>query len=241
MAGVPERLHHVLAHLAATHTQTRAHRRDQVVRLAAVLTRHRTDGFDSRRLHCPSPPGMRRADCSAMCVGKENGSTVGDAHGNGCFGVVADNHVRLRRRPRRIIMQCGNRDCVPLVGGAVIPKDKQRRTARIPDATVRCGEKSVAMFEIVSPTDGITTELRAKRRRDIKSVDGAQVLVEIEQDAPVIHIHRRVGDFWVYDDVIGVLEAIAMEIPLSERYDRLFEGSEPVEDELDVGSADGAS
>ena len=139
----------------------------------------------------------------------------------------------------------GNRDCVPLVGGAVIPKDKQRRTARIPDATVRCGEKSVAMFEIVSPTDGITTELRAKRRRDIKSVDGAQVLVEIEQDAPVIHIHRRVGDFWVYDDVIGVkeilvLEAIAMEIPLSEIYDRLFEGSEPVEDELDVGSADGA-
>ena len=58
----------------------------------------------------------------------------------------------------------GNRDCVPLVGGAVIPKDKQRRTARIPDATVRCGGKSVAMFEIVSPTDGITTELRAKRR-----------------------------------------------------------------------------
>ena len=140
----------------------------------------------------------------------------------------------------------GNRDCVPLVGGAVIPKDKQRRTARIPDATVRCGGKSVAMFEIVSPTDGITTELRAKRRRDIKSVDGAQVLVEIEQDAPVIHIHRRVGDFWVYDDVIGIqetltLEAIAMEIPLSEIYDRLFEGSEPVEDELDVGSADGAS
>jgi Uma2 family endonuclease len=140
----------------------------------------------------------------------------------------------------------GNRDCAPLVGGAVIPSDKQRRTARIPDATVRCGEKSVAMFEIVSPTDGITTELRAKRRRDIKSVDGAQVLVEIEQDAPVIHIHRRVGDFWVYDDVIGVkeilvLEAIAMEIPLSEIYDRLFEGSEPVEDELDVGSADGAS
>jgi hypothetical protein len=130
--------------------------------------------------------------------------------------------------------------------GPVIPRDKQRRTARIPDATVRCGEKSVAMFEIVSPTDGITTELRAKRRRDIKSVDGAQVLVEIEQDAPVIHIHRRVGDFWVYDDVIGVketlvLEAIAMEIPLSEIYDRLFEGSEPVEDELDVGSADGAS
>ena len=70
--------------------------------------------------------------------------------------------------------------------------------------------------------------------------------MEIEQDAPVIHIHRRVGDFWVYDDVIGVkeilvLEAIAMEIPLSEIYDRLFEGSEPVEDELDVGSADGAS
>ena len=53
----------------------------------------------------------------------------------------------------------GNRDCVPLIGGAVIPKDKERRTARIPDATVRCVGKAVAMFEIVSPTDGITTEL----------------------------------------------------------------------------------
>ena len=139
----------------------------------------------------------------------------------------------------------GNRDCVPLVGGAVIPKDKQRRTARIPDATVRCGGKSVAMFEIVSPTDGITTELRVKRRRDIKSVDGAQVLVEIEQDAPVIHIHRRVGDFWAYEDVIGInetlmLEVIAMEIPLSEIYDRLFDGPGTVEADLDAQSADGA-
>jgi hypothetical protein len=97
----------------------------------------------------------------------------------------------------------------------------------------------------VSPTDGITTELRVKRRRDIKSVDGAQVLVEIEQDAPVIHIHRRVGDFWAYEDVIGInetlmLEVIAMEIPLSEIYDRLFDGSGTVEADLDAQSADGA-
>ena len=139
----------------------------------------------------------------------------------------------------------GNRDCVPLIGGAVIPRDKERRTARIPDATVRCGGKAVAMFEIVSPTDGITTELRVKRRRDIKSVDGAQVLVEIEQDAPVIHIHRRVGDFWAYEDVIGInetlmLEVIAMEIPLSEIYDRLFDESGTVEAEFDAQSADGA-
>jgi Uma2 family endonuclease len=125
----------------------------------------------------------------------------------------------------------GNRDCVPLTGAAVIPRDKNRRKARIPDATVRCQEQSVAMFEIVSPSDDIDTELRARRRRDLKSVDGAALLIEIEQGAPVIHIHRRQGDFWVYDDIIGIdailsLEAIGMEIPLSEIYYRLFNQTE---------------
>ena len=147
-----------------------------------------------------------------------NGLPVAQAAPSDEHAMIVDNlsaalNLRLR----------GNRDCAPLAGGAVIPRDKHRRNARIPDATVRCGEQSVAMFEVVSPSDGIDTELRAKRRRDIKSVDGAQVLIEIEQDAPVIHIHRRERDFWVYDDVIGVkeilsLEAIAMEIALSEMY-----------------------
>ena len=89
------------------------------------------------------------------------------------------------------------------------------------------------MFEIVSPSDDINTELRAKRRRDIKSVDGAELLVEIEQGAPVIHIHRRVKGISGSTTTSSVsrrswsLEAIGMEIPLSEIYDRLFKGSEP--------------
>lgn len=125
----------------------------------------------------------------------------------------------------------GSRKCAPLTGGAVFPRDKQRRNARIMDATIRCGGKTVIMFEVVSTANAVTTILRARRRNDIKSVDGAQVLVEIEQDAPVIHVHRRIGDYWAYDDLIGLgevleLEIIGIEIPLSEIYDRLFGGSD---------------
>ncbi|MEO8714226.1 MAG: Uma2 family endonuclease, partial [Acetobacteraceae bacterium] len=58
----------------------------------------------------------------------------------------------------------GNRDgCRPETGSGAAPKTQQRSTARIPDATIRCGDLPRVVFEVVSPS-----ELRAWRARDRK-------------------------------------------------------------------------
>jgi Uma2 family endonuclease len=120
-------------------------------------------------------------------------------------------------------------DCASRADASVIPSELHRRNVRFPDVTVRRGERPVAMFEIVSPLDdGASALQKAWRRIQLKTVWGAEVLVEIEQDAPIIHVHRRLGDLWAYDDLIGPeerlsLEVLGVEIQLSEIYDKLFD------------------
>ena len=125
----------------------------------------------------------------------------------------------------------GSATCEPLTGAPAIPRGKGRRNARIPDATIECGagaDKTVIMFEVVSPADDVGTTLREQRRKDLKDVPGAALIIEIRQDAPAVHVHRRVGDLWAYDDIVGIgetlrIEAIPLEIALSDIYHRLFE------------------
>jgi hypothetical protein len=55
------------------------------------------------------------------------------------------------------------------------------------------------------------------------------VLVEIRQDVPIVHVHRRVGDLWAYDDIVGIGETLRIDgpglaLPLIRLYHRLFDG-----------------
>lgn len=125
-----------------------------------------------------------------------------------------------------------SRDCVPYDGAALVPSGKKKANARVPDATVKCGageDQQIIMFEVVSPADEVGKKLRTIRRQDLKSVAGADVLVEIRQDVPIIHVHRRVGDLWAYDDIVGIGETLRIDgaglaLPLIRLYHRLFDG-----------------
>jgi hypothetical protein len=125
-----------------------------------------------------------------------------------------------------------SRDCVPYDGAALVPRGKMQANARVPDATVKCGageDQKIIMFEVVSPADEVGKKLRTIRRQDLKSVAGADVLVEIRQDVPIIHVHRRVGDLWAYDDIVGIGETLRIDgaglvLPLIRIYHRLFDG-----------------
>jgi hypothetical protein len=118
------------------------------------------------------------------------------------------------------------------IDDAVMPSDTHRRNVRFPDVLVRCLDKPVAMFEILSPfDDGASALQKAWRRIHLKRVWGAEVLIEIEQVAPLIHMNRRIGDLWTRDELIGMeetllIEAIGVKMPLSEVYGQLFDDSD---------------
>ena len=60
----------------------------------------------------------------------------------------------------------GHRECRLEVGRGAVPQYKQRDTARIPDAMMRCGQHPRVVFEVVSPS-----ELRHQRQWGQKRAD----------------------------------------------------------------------
>lgn len=114
--------------------------------------------------------------------------------------------------------------CRPEAGSGATPRQQQRPTARIPDATVRCGDLPRVVFDVVSPSELRAWRARNLRRRHLQDVEGIQEIVEISQDEASIHVYRRQDDGrWSFDAVDGAgallrLDSIGLEIPLAEIY-----------------------
>lgn len=114
------------------------------------------------------------------------------------------------------------RDCRPEGGSGAVPARKQRNTARIPDAMVRCGDNPKVVFEIVSPSELGHRRARDRKRLDLQEVEGVQEVVELYQDGAA-HIYRRHDGAWLFEVIDGLdrtlhLESIGLEIPMSEIY-----------------------
>jgi Uma2 family endonuclease len=120
----------------------------------------------------------------------------------------------------------GSRDgCRPEAGSGAAPTRQQHHTARIPDATIRCGDLPRIVFEVVSPSELRNWRARNRKRRDLQDVEGVQEIVELYQGAASAHIYRREeAGRWSFDAVDGLdamlnLTSIGIEIPLSEVYE----------------------
>jgi Uma2 family endonuclease len=114
--------------------------------------------------------------------------------------------------------------CRPEVGSGAAPKRQQRNTARIPDATVRCGDLPRVVFEVVSPSELKNWRARNRKRRDLQDVEGVQEIIELYQAEASAHIYRREGGSWSFDAIDGLdsilnLKSVGIEIPLSEVYE----------------------
>ena len=119
----------------------------------------------------------------------------------------------------------GNQDgCRPEAGSGAAPRRQQRPTARIPDATVRCGDLPRVVFDVVSPSELRAWRARNQRRRHLQDVEGVREIVEIYQDEVAIHTCRLEDHGrWSFDAIDGLdavlsLESIGLNVPLSEIY-----------------------
>jgi len=143
------------------------------------------------------------------------------AHGAILAGLAAALGVRLR----------GNPDgCRPEMGSGAAPTQAQSTTARIPDATIRCGDLPRVVFEVISPSELRAWRARDRKRRDLQEIESIQEIIEIYQDETAIHIYRReAAGAWSFEAVGGAisvlpLRSVGLSIPLQEIYEFAMPG-----------------
>jgi Uma2 family endonuclease len=131
--------------------------------------------------------------------------------------LVYELHSRLRGHP----------ECRSEVGSGAAPKYEQRDTARIPDATIRCGKHPRVLFEVISPSELQHKRQWDQKRSDLQAVEGVQEIVEIFQDEMLAHAYRRQGTSWTFESIAGpdatmTLPSVGLTVPLAALYDRVL-------------------
>jgi len=117
--------------------------------------------------------------------------------------------------------------CRSEVGSGAVPKYEQRNTARIPDATIRCGNLPRVLFEVISPSEIEHKQEWEEKRSDLQAVEGVQEIYEIFQDKILAHAYRRQGDQWVFAPIAGPagsidIPSVGIAVPLAALYDRVI-------------------
>ena len=120
----------------------------------------------------------------------------------------------------------GHPECRSEIGSGAVPQYEQRNTARIPDATIRCGKLPRVLFEVISPSELQHKRLWDQKRSDLQAVEGVQEIVEIFQDEMLAHTYRRQGTSWTFQSIAGPdatmeLQSVALTVPLAALYDRV--------------------
>jgi Uma2 family endonuclease len=126
----------------------------------------------------------------------------------------------------------GNRTCRSEVGSGAVPRYIRRDTARIPDATIRCGDLPRVLFEVISPSELGHKRAWDLKRADLQAVEGVQEIVEIFQDEMLVHVWRLAGSVWTFESVAGAdgvltLPSVGITVPLSDIYERVLTEPEP--------------
>ena len=120
----------------------------------------------------------------------------------------------------------GHPECGPEIGSGAVPQSRQRDTARIPDATIRCGKHPRVLFEVISPSELTHKRQWDQKRSDLQAVEGVTDIVEIFQDEMLAHVWRRQGPDWVFASIAEpggqiVLPSVGISIPLAALYERV--------------------
>jgi Uma2 family endonuclease len=137
-------------------------------------------------------------------------------------GVIIGNLAReignrLRNHP----------ECRSEIGSGAVPQYERRDTARIPDATIRCGQLPRVLFEVVSPSELGHKRQWDQKRADLQAVEGVQEIIEIFQDEMLARAYRKQEVGWVFESISGAeavltLPSVGIEVPLAALYERVM-------------------
>lgn len=141
-------------------------------------------------------------------------------------GVILSNlagEVRSRLR--------GHPECRSEIGSGAAPQYERRDTARIPDATIRCGNLPRVLFEVISPSELQHKRQWDRKRSDLQAVEGVEEIVEIFQDEMLVHAYRRHGAVWTFESISGsdaevALPSVGISLPLAALYEQVLPESE---------------
>lgn len=142
-------------------------------------------------------------------------------HGVILGNLAAELHSRLR----------GHLECCSEIGSGAAPQYERRDTARIPDATIRCGKLPLVLFEVISPSELQHKRQWDRKRADLQAVEGVQEIIEIFQDEMLAHAYRRQDAGWVFESIAGedaqmMLPSVGISVPLVALYDRVVPDGE---------------
>jgi Uma2 family endonuclease len=120
----------------------------------------------------------------------------------------------------------GHAECRAETGSGAVPQYEQRDTARIPDATIRCGRLPRVLFEVMSPSELLHKRQWDQKRSDLQAVEGVQEIIEIFQDEMLVHAYRRQGAVWTFESIAGAeaaveLPSVGISILLASLYERV--------------------
>ena len=118
----------------------------------------------------------------------------------------------------------GHPTCRSEVGSGAAPNHAQRDTARIPDATIRCGTLPRVLFEVISPSELQHKRRWDQKRTDLQAVEGVEEIIEIFQDEILAHAYRRQGAVWIFESIAGpdqevALPSVGIAVPLMALYE----------------------
>lgn len=154
------------------------------------------------------------------------GRIVAHAAPNPDHGAILSNLAgEIRDRLR------GHLECRSEVGSGAAPMYEQRDTARIPDATIRCGKLPRVLFEVISPSELQHKREWDQKRADLQAVEGVQEIIEIFQDEMLVHAYRRQGEVWTFELIAGdnaeiALRSVGISVPLAAVYERVLPAQE---------------
>ena len=107
--GLPERLDHLFANLAAADAKAGSNRRDEIAWIRPELACHGADTGASSALHRSPPSRMHGAHRPSPGIRDENWRAVSNPHGDDEVGVVGEDDVRFGRIPFGRVPAAGDR------------------------------------------------------------------------------------------------------------------------------------
>jgi Uma2 family endonuclease len=121
---------------------------------------------------------------------------------------------------------CDHPDCRLEIGSGAAAQYEQRDTARIPEATIRCGKLPRVLFEVIPPSELSHERQWDQKRADLPAVGGVEDIIELFRDEMLARAYRRHDAGWFFESISGddaqiALPSVGITLTVAALYERV--------------------